>query len=140
MRRFETSLDLAVSPARVWAVMGDIERWPEWTPSITSVQRLDDGSVGVGSRARVKQPKLPASVFEVTVWNPERGFDWVTRSPGLQGLGRHAIEPIANGSRVTLSVTFSGPLSPLAAFVLGGLTERYIRLEAEGLKRRVQQP
>ena len=140
MRRFETSIDLAVPPARVWAVMCDIERWHEWTPSITSVQRLDDGSVGVGSRVRVKQPKLPASVFEVIVWNPGRGFDWVTRSPGLQGLGSHAIAPIANGSRVTLSVTFSGPLSPLATFFLGGLTERYIKLEADGLKGRAERP
>jgi uncharacterized protein YndB with AHSA1/START domain len=140
MRRFETSIDLAVPPARVWAVMCDIERWHEWTPSITSVRRLDDGAVRVGSRARVKQPKLPASVFEITVWNPERGFDWVTRSPGLQGLGSHVIEPIANGSRVTLSVTFSGPLTPVATFFFGGLTGRYIRMEAEGLKRRAQQP
>jgi uncharacterized membrane protein len=138
MRTFETTIEIAAPPARVWAVMSDIGRWHEWTASITSVQRLDSGPLRVGSRARVKQPKLAASVFEVTSWNPERGFDWVTRSPGLQGLGRHLIEPTPGGSRVKLSVTFSGPLAGLIARFFGGLTTRYIGMEAEGLKRRAE--
>ena len=138
MRTFETTIEIAAPPSRVWAIMSDIERWHEWTASITSVQRLDDGPIRVGSKARVKQPKLAGSVFEVTTWHPDRGFDWVTRSPGLQGLGRHLIEPNAGGSRVTLSVTFSGPLAGLVAMFFGGLTERYIKMEAEGLKRRAE--
>ena len=138
MRTFETTIDIAAPPARVWAVMSDIERWHEWTASITRVERLDDGPIDVGSRARVKQPKLAGSVFEVTAVAPERGFDWVTKSPGLQGLGRHLIEPRGDGSRVTLAVTFSGPLAGLVAMFFGGLTDRYIRMEAEGLKRRTE--
>jgi uncharacterized membrane protein len=138
MRTFEITIEIAAPPSRVWAVMSDLERWHEWTPSITSVQRLDDGPIRTGSRARVKQPKLAGSVFEVTTWNPDRGFDWVTKSPGIQGLGRHRIEPSPRGARVTLSVTFSGLLSGLVAMVFGGSTARYITMEAEGLKRRVE--
>ena len=138
MRTFETTIEIAALPSRVWAVISDIERWHEWTASITSVQRLDDGPIRIGSKARVKQPKLAGSVFEVTTWNPERGFDWVTKSPGIQGLGRHVIEPTARGSRVTLSVTFSGPLTGFVALFFGGLTERYIEMEADGLKGRAE--
>ncbi len=138
MRTFETTIEIAALPSRVWAVMSDIERWHEWTASITSVQRLDDGPLRIGSKARVKQPKLAGSVFEVTTWNPGRGFDWVTKSPGIQGLGRHVIEPTARGSRVTLSVTFSGPLTGFVALFFGGLTERYIEMEADGLKGRAE--
>jgi uncharacterized membrane protein len=138
MRTFDTTIEIAAPPARVWAVMSDVEQWHEWTASLTRVKRLDDGPMQVGSRARVKQPKLAGSVFEVTAWNAGRGFDWVTKSPGLQGLGRHLIEPTANGSKVTLSVTFSGVLSGVVALFFGGLTGRYIAMEAEGLKRRVE--
>ena len=138
MRTFQTAIDIAAAPSRVWAVMSDIERWHEWTASITSVRRLDAGPMRVGSKAHVKQPKLSGSVFEVTAWTPERGFDWVTKRPGVTGLGRHLIEPTAGGSRVTLLVTFSGPLTGLIALFFGRLTDRYIQMEAEGLKRRVE--
>ena len=45
----------------VWAVTEDIERWPEWTPTVTSARRLDGGPFGLGSRFRIKQPAQPES-------------------------------------------------------------------------------
>jgi uncharacterized protein YndB with AHSA1/START domain len=136
MRSFEATIDINASPARVWTVMSDIERWHQWTPSITSITRLDRGAIGVGSKARVKQPKLAPANFEITRWIPERGFDWVTKNAAVTAIGRHSIEPTATGAHVTLGVTFSGPLAAVIAWLYGGLTERYVRMEAEGLKRR----
>jgi hypothetical protein len=119
--------------------MSDVERWHEWTASITRIERLDGGPLRVGSKARVKQPKLATALFDVTAWHPERGFDWVTHNPAVTAVGRHVIEPVANGARVTLSVEFSGPLASVIAWLYGGLTERYVKMEAEGLKRRAEQ-
>lgn len=136
MRRFETTVVIDAPPGTVWAVMSDVERWPEWTESITSVRRTSAGAMGVGSTAQVKQPKLATANFVVTQWEPGRGFDWVTRNPLVTAVGGHWIEPAPSGSRVTLSVEFSGPLAGLVAWLYGGLTERYIQMEAEGLKRR----
>jgi hypothetical protein len=136
MRRFSTSIDIQAPPARVWAIMSDVERWHEWTASITSVERVDAGEMRVGSTARVKQPKLAPANFIVTEWQPERGFDWVTRNPLVTATGRHWIASIPGGSRVTLGVEFSGPLAGLIAWLYGGLTTRYVQMEAEGLKRR----
>jgi hypothetical protein len=136
MRTFSSTIEIAASPARVWTVMSDVERWHEWTPSITSVERLDSAPLALGSRARVKQPKLAPATFVVTEWQPERGFDWVTRNPAVTAVGRHWIQPIASGVRVTLSVEFSGPLAGLIAWLYGGLTSRYVQMEAEGLKKR----
>jgi hypothetical protein len=135
MRTFSHTIEIAASPARVWTILSDVERWPEWTASMTRVERLDRNPIGVGSRIRVKQPKLATAVFDVTSWTPERGFDWITRNPAVTAVANHIIEPADPGCRVTLSVTFSGPLSALVAWLYGGLTERYIRMEAEGLKR-----
>jgi hypothetical protein len=116
--------------------MSDVERWHEWTASISSVERVDGGEMRIGSKARVKQPKLAPAEFVVTDWQPERGFDWITRNPLVTALGRHWINPTAGGSRVTLGVEFSGPLAALVAWLYGGLTTRYVQMEAEGLKRR----
>lgn len=136
MRRFQTTINISAPPTRVWAVISDVERWPEWTKSVTSVTRTSSGPLGVGSTARVRQPKLAPADFVVTRWEPDRGFDWVTRHPLVTAVGGHWIEPTATGSRVTLSVEYSGALAGIIAWIYGGLTTRYIAMEAEGLERR----
>ena len=140
MRTFSATCDIAASPARVWAVLIDVERWPEWTASMTRVDRLDRGPLGVGSHVRVKQPKLAAAHFEITSWVPEQAFDWITKSPGVTAVARHVIEPASGGVRVTLSVEFSGWLAGLVVWWFGELTSRYVAMEADGLKRRCEEP
>jgi hypothetical protein len=136
MRLFATSIDISASPERVWSVMSDVERWHEWTASITSVETLTAGPLGVGSKARVRQPKLLPAVFDITIWDPPRSFEWVTRSAGVRAVARHSAEPIAGGARAHLSVQFDGVLAPLVAWFAGNLTDRYLEMEAAGLKRR----
>jgi hypothetical protein len=137
-RRFETTVDINAAPDVVWAIMSDVERWHEWTPSIRSVTVTSAGTIGVGSTALVKQPKLAPAHFVVTTWDPNRGFEWVTKNPAVTAVGRHVITPVPGGSRVTLAVDFSGPLAAIISWLYGRLTTRYIRMEAEGLKRRAE--
>lgn len=134
--RTETSISILAAPERVWSVMSDVERWPEWTASISSVQRLDEGEFKVGSRAKVKQPKFPAAVWQVKVMEPGRVFEWENKSQGLRSVGGHRVEPEGEGSRVTLWVEQTGLMAPILALFYRGLTQRYVRLEAEGLKQR----
>lgn len=138
-RHFEIEIEIAAPPQRVWAVTTDVERWPEWTASVLSVRRLDDGRFRVGSRARVRQPKFLPAVWQVTELEDGRSFTWVTRSPGLRAAGHHRVEPISGGSRATLSVTYSGALGGLVARLLGKTTERFLSLEATGLKKRSEE-
>ena len=140
MRRlFSTTVDIAASPARVWAVMCAIERWHEWTASIRSVERLDAGPIGPRSRARVRQPRLPAAVWEVTDWNEGKGFTWVSRAPGVRVTGDHQVTPNQAGARATLSICYEGPLAPILVWLTGGLNDRYLALEAAGLKKRSEE-
>ena len=117
--------------------MSDVLRWKEWTASITEVTRLDSApSVGVGSCYRVKQPRFPAAIWTVDLWEPPRRFRWHYTSPGARMVGDHSIESTAAGCRVTLSFAASGPIGTLIARLTKTTTERYVELEAEGLKRR----
>jgi uncharacterized protein YndB with AHSA1/START domain len=133
---FEISVDIAAPPQRVWQVMTDVERWPEWTASVTSVRRLDSGGLRVGSRARIKQPKFLPAIWQVTQLDSGRSFAWNMRSPGVRATGIHQVKPTSNGSRATLAVVYDGVLAPVVATLLGGVTNRFLALEAAGLRKR----
>ncbi len=139
--RYELSVDVNAKPDAVWAVLADVERWPEWTPSVRRVRRLEEGPLGGGSTARVKQPKLPAARWRVTGYVAGREFTWVSQSPGVTTVAEHLIAPgDGGGSRVTLVLTQTGRLARLAGLLGGRLIRRYVGLEADGLKRRSEQP
>jgi uncharacterized protein YndB with AHSA1/START domain len=133
---YRTSVLIAAPPERVWEVLLDVERWPEWTPSMTRVQRLDEGELRVGSRARVKQPRLPPGSWTVTELEPGRSFTWRSRSGGVTSEGVHGVEPSAEGSLATLAFRQTGLLAGLIAVLGGKQIRRYVDMELAGLKRR----
>jgi hypothetical protein len=133
---YRVSIEIDVPPAAVWGVIREVERWPEWTPSVTTVRRLDAGPLSVGSRVRLRQPRLPRADWRVTELEDGRGFTWVTRGAGVRVTARHWVEATPGGSRATLSVAFAGLFGGFVGRLTRNLNECYLRLEAEGLKRR----
>lgn len=116
--------------------MTDVERWPEWTASVSHVVLLAPGPLQAGSRVRIHQPKLPAACWRVTDMEPGVEFTWVSTAPGLKVTARHIVEAIAGGSRVTLAIRYEGLFGPWLAWWTHQLNERYLRMEADGLKAR----
>jgi uncharacterized membrane protein len=137
-----TTVEIDAAPDRVWEVMADVERWPEWTETVTSVTRLDEGPLIAGSRARVEQPKLPPAEYVVTELLRGRSFTWVARSPGVRTTARHDLEALPDGgTRVRLGVVQAGPLGRvMGRLFFKGLTDRYLAVEAAGLKARSEGP
>jgi uncharacterized protein YndB with AHSA1/START domain len=135
---YRRTIDIDAPPEVVWTLLEDVERWPDWTASMQKIERLDGGPLAVGSRARVKQPKLPATVFEVTELEPSKSFAWRAKSPGLESFADHEIEERDGGSRMTLLFQVKGTLAGVASLFWSGLIKRYVDTEAEGLKRRAQ--
>jgi hypothetical protein len=137
---FTTSIEIAATPARIWNVLSDLERWREWTPSIERITPLDDAPLGVGSKVRIEQPRLRPATWEITSWEPGRGFTWKSWGVGYSALGDHRINPGPSGCRVDLALRLDGVLGRLAGRLGRGLIERYIGFEAGGLKDRSEQP
>ncbi|MGW4213934.1 SRPBCC family protein [Lentzea sp. NPDC004789] len=125
---------ISASPERVWALIADVERWPELIPTVDSVERLDDGPLAVGSRTRLRQPRLSPAVWTVTELTDGASFTWESRSPGVTVTGVHEVEPHPDGSRLTLGLTMSGFASGLAWLMTRSLTRRYVETEAASVK------
>jgi uncharacterized membrane protein len=133
--KLEKSVDTTADLDSSWAAITDITNWPRWTASVTSVERLDDGPLRPGSRARVKQPGMQSLIWSVTEWREQAEFTWVTRSPGVRTVGRHLIHRNPDGStRITVELEQTGALAGLVNRLIGRRTARYLGLEAAGLK------
>jgi uncharacterized membrane protein len=138
--RFDIHSDIAAPPQRVWDVMSDLTRWHEWTPSVTSIKRLDEGPLAVGSRAWIRQPKFPPALWRVTAIEPGTSFTWTSTAPGLRVVAQHAVQPRDGGSRATLSLEYDGPFGGILASLTKNITSRYLAMEAAGLKARSENP
>jgi uncharacterized membrane protein len=133
--RFEASIDVSAPASVVFETYADVERWPSWTSSVTSAERLDRGPLRVGCRARIRQPRLPVAVWQVTELVPGQSFTWVTGRRGVVTTGTHRV--VATGpdaARVTAILEQGGPLGPLVGLLTRKLTRRYLNLEVEGIK------
>jgi uncharacterized membrane protein len=137
----QTTVRIDAPPERVWSVMSDVERWPEWTASITSVRLLDAVALSPGVRVRVRQPRLPPTTWTVTELEEGRSFSWAAAAPGMRTLARHRVDPAGpagTGSIATLGVDQEGPLGRLLGRVMARLTHRYLATEAAGLRARAE--
>ena len=94
-----TEIDIDAPPERVWAMLIDLDRYPEWNPFVTSAC----GEVAVGARLvnRLASPGGRAATIRphVTVVEHERVFEWLGHL-GVPGLfdGRHRFEVQPNGA------------------------------------------
>ena len=137
--RFSISIDINTSADRVFEVMSDTGRWHEWTPSVTSIKLLNTGAFKVGTRAMIRQPKFPPALWKITAIDAH-SFTWENRAPGLRVIAHHAAEPTPDGARATLSLRYEGFLARLLARMTRGITNRYLAMEAFGLKARSENP
>lgn len=123
----------------VWSVYSDVERWPEWTPTVTAVRPLDGAGLAEGHRFEIDQPRYPRLVWAVDALEPGRSWTWRQRSPGAASSASHRLVDLPGGrTRVELAVEQRGVLGSLVGLLTRRRARRYLELEATGLKARVE--
>ena len=129
---------MAAPPETVWAVATDVERWPDYMPTVTTVERLEDGPLRLGARAMIKQPGQRRALWTVTEMTPGRTFSWESRRRGMTMTGTHRVDPKGPGTRSTLTLTMTGPLTPVLGRLLGPLMRRVLETENRCFAERAQ--
>lgn len=126
-------------PEAVWEVTRDVERWPEWTPTMTSATLLGDGVLKLGASARIKQPGQAEARWVVTAFESGRGFTWETRKPGLRMIATHEISRSGVGTQNELVMEAKGALAVLLRPILRQTIRRALAAENLGLKKRCEE-
>jgi hypothetical protein len=140
-RRIETSIEIDVAPARVWAILTDFAAMPSWNPFIKAIS----GNLVKGGRLSVQiaPPGKSAMRFKPTVLSvrPERELRWLGHVlfPGLfDGEHYFQLEPIDDGrTRFTQGEKFSGILVGLLGGTLSATLEGFAAMN-KALKQRAE--
>ena len=134
----KTSITINATPEKVWAVLTDFNRYPEWNPFITSLT----GTVAVGRNitARIEPPGGSPMNFKpkVLAFEPAKEFRWLGHLlfPGLFD-GEHIFEITDHGNGTVTFVQrekFGGILIPLFRKMLDVNTRQGFEMMNEKLK------
>lgn len=132
--KLENTLHIEAPIDVVWALTEDVERWPDTTPTMSAVERLDDGPLAIGSRARIKQPGQPTRVWTVTRFEPGHLFAWTTKALGTCMEGSHHLSEEGDGCVHRLELELTGATAGIVGRLLRGQLLKAITTENEGFK------
>ena len=122
----------------VWAITRDVTTWPEWTPTVTQILRLDDAPLATGSVVIIKQPGMSAKEWCVTEFWDGRGFTWETDERAIHMSATHELIGVDSGTKSTLRLRISGCLAMLLWPLIYNSARKNLELENIGLKMRCE--
>ena len=142
MKELFTEIEIQAPEERVWQLLTDLARFPEWNPFL----RRAEGKLAKGGRLMVYMK--PSGSFGMTMrptiirLDPPHELRWLGHLlvPGLFD-GEHAfvIEPLAPGRvRFIQREAFHGVLVPLFSRMLDASTRRGFQEMNEALKTRAE--
>lgn len=124
----------------VWQVFTDVQRWPEWTASVNRLVGLDGPDLAVGRRFQIDQPRMPRLRWTVTELVADTSWTWVQTSPGGRTTARHDVVANPDGTtEVRQVLDQGGVIGGLVGRMMRSMTQRYLEMEGQGLKRRSEE-
>lgn len=140
MRELRTEIDIDARPEKVWEILMDFAKYPDWNPFIKSIS----GNAAVDSKLKVRlEPDggMPMSLEpKVVAVNPNKKFAWrgkLLMSGIFDGQHEFILEPLTDGkTRFVHREEFSGVLVPILWPMLETKTTRAFTQMNEALKER----
>ena len=134
---FEVTVEIDAPADVVWRAVTDVEDWPKWTKSVRKIAWLDGQTLSLGGMARIKQPGMPSIVWKVSELVPGKSFTWECSRPGVKTVATHVLERIDDQrTELVVGSRLSGLLSTVLSWLIARRIEKFLRMEAEGLRER----
>ncbi len=139
---------ISASPERVFALLTDVERWPETMVAIERIDMLTEGPVDLGTRFRETRTMFGREAIEemtVAEISPPQRFVLTATNRGTAYRAEHLLEAHDAGTRLRL--IFDGTPQTLAArllaplgYLMRGTIERQLAVDLADLKRAAELP
>lgn len=141
MKILHTEIIINASAGKIWNILSDFEKFPEWNPFILSIE----GKREIGAQLKVVLKNgNGTSVFKpkVLVWDKDNAFEWLGSLP-IPGIfnGQHhfKIEKISEHQvKFIHGEQFSGLLAGLIMRQIGEATREGFVAMNEALKARAE--
>jgi hypothetical protein len=138
MKIFAATTRIHATPDRIWSILTNGSRYPEWNPTVTKVE----GTIAPGQRVALHVTLNPGRAFPVTVavFDPPRQMIWRGGMPLGLFVGERVftLTPTSNGIvEFTMRETFTGLLAPLIGRTLPNLQPAFDEFAA-ALKREAE--
>jgi hypothetical protein len=93
------SVDVDATADRIYSIVSDVTRIPQWSPEVVRVEKLSADSFQAWNRRRLGRWKTAATIVEAI---PGRRFSFVVQALGGDWTQwTYALEPHAGGTRLT---------------------------------------
>ena len=138
MKRYHAETTIEAPPERVWGVLVDTSKWPEWDPYCERIE----GEVALGAKVKAFTKLSPGRGFGVKVseLDEPRQMVWSGGMPlGLfKGVRTYTLEPRADGGTdFSMTEVFSGPMLALIGGSIPDMSEAFEAFVG-GLKARAE--
>ena len=103
--RYRNSVVIRNSVPEVFALLTDIDRFPQWIAELETAEKTSEGPLGVGATwagvASFMGRRLESD-HEITSFEPERKFGYRTTTSPVPGRLEYTLEPVPEGTRITI--------------------------------------
>jgi carbon monoxide dehydrogenase subunit G len=136
--KFSASVEINATPEKAWALLNNVEEWPKWIPSLKKIEKVSEGSLGVGSRVLVVARSLITVnlLMTITEFVPGRSVVMEGKVLGVRMKRYYEMEPMNGRARLTAG----GEVSGLLAFLVRRGGQRLSKEIVQALKKKVEGP
>ena len=122
MTRIANSIEIKASPEKVFSIVSEFERAPEWQPEFKKVwyTSKEKKTVGATLHANAEVGGFKPDIdFTIIEWSENKRIAWRTTMVNASGSGSFTLEPLGAATKYTEITEYSMPYS-----VLGKLIDR----------------
>lgn len=135
------SIIINASQNTIFAILTDINHWPDWDPEVVSTDFQKP--VQQGATGKLKPKDAPKTTIKVTELTPDQSITIESKMPlctlsFVHELNTHKNQTNSEKTRVTYDVFFDGLLAPIWQKLIGGGIQKGLAKTLAGLKQKAE--